>query len=76
MMQRLGLFPEGAKIKVTAEEDLSLIDQSKIDIELIKTGKFTFTPEYLDEKYGSEVIPVNDPNSVQEIKNRLDNLYK
>lgn len=76
MMQRLGLFPEGAKIKVKAEEDLSLIDQSKIDIELIKTGKFTFTPEYLDEKYGSEVIPVNDPNSVQEIKNRLDNLYK
>ena len=76
MMQRLGLFPEGAKIKVKSEEDLSLIDQSKIDIELIKTGKFTFTPEYLDEKYGSEVIPVNDPNSVQEIKNRLDNLYK
>jgi hypothetical protein len=76
MMQRLGLFPEGAKIKFKAEEDLSLIDQSKIDIELIKTGKFTFTPEYLDEKYGSEVIPVNDPNSVQEIKNRLDNLYK
>jgi hypothetical protein len=76
MMTRLGLFPDGAKIKVKAEDDLSLIEQSKIDIELIKTGKFTFTPEYLDKKYGSEVIAVNDPTDVANIQNRLDNLYK
>lgn len=76
MLTRLGLFPEGAKICVENEEELSLLDQSKIDIELIKTGKFTFTPEYLDEKYGSEVIPVNDPTDVNNVKNRLDNLYK
>ena len=76
MMTRLGLFPEGVKIEVKAEDDLSLIEQSKIDIELIKTGKFTFTPEYLDKKYGSEVIVVNDPTDVANIQNRLDNLYK
>lgn len=76
MMVRLGILPQGAKITVKAEEDLSLLDQSKIDIELIKTGKFTFAPEYLEEKYGSDVIPVNDPASVESIKNRLDNLYK
>jgi phage gp29-like protein len=76
MMTRLGIFPEGVKITVKAEDDLTLIEQSKIDIELIKTGKFTFTPEYLDEKYGSEVIAVNDPTDVVNIKNRLDNLYK
>lgn len=76
MMTRLGIFPEGVTISVKAEEELSLVDQSKIDIELIKTGKFTFTPEYLDEKYGSEVIPVLDPASAEQIKNRLDNLYK
>jgi len=76
MMTRLGIFPEGVKITVKAEDDLSLIEQSKIDIELIKTGKFTFTPEYLDEKYGSEVIIVNDPTDVVNVKNRLDNLYK
>jgi len=76
MMTRLGIFPEGVKITVKAEDDLSLIEQSKIDIELIKTGKFTFTPEYLDEKYGSEVVVVNDPTDVVNIKNRLDNLYK
>lgn len=76
MMTRLGIFPEGVTISVKADEDLTLIEQSKIDIELIKTGKFTFTPEYLEEKYGSEVIVVNDPASVEQIKNRLDNLYK
>ncbi len=76
MMTRLGIFPEGVTISVKAEEELSLIDQSKIDIELIKTGKFSFTPEYLEEKYGSEVIPVLDPASPEQIKNRLDNLYK
>lgn len=76
MMTRLGIFPEGVTISVKAEEELTLEQQSKIDIELIKTGKFSFTPEYLDEKYGSIVIPVNDPNSVENIKNRLDNLYK
>lgn len=76
VMVRLGILPQGASIKVKADEDLSLIEQSKIDIELIKTGKFSFTPEYLNEKYGSEVITVNDPNSVENIKNRLDNLYK
>jgi len=76
MMTRLGIFPEGVKITVKAEDDLSLIEQSKIDIELIKTGKFTFTPEYLDEKYGSEVVVVNDPTDVVNVKDRLDNLYK
>jgi phage gp29-like protein len=76
MMTRLGIFPEGVKITVKAEDDLTLIEQSKIDIELIKTGKFTFTPEYLEEKYGSEVVIVNDPTDVVNIKNRLDNLYK
>ena len=30
----------------------------KVDIELLKTGKFTFTPEYLAEKYKTEVVPI------------------
>jgi hypothetical protein len=75
MMTRLGIFPEGVKITVKAEDDLSLIEQSKIDIELIKTGKFTFTPEYLDEKYGSEVIPVVDQNTIQNVSNSLKDIY-
>lgn len=75
MMQRLGLFPEGTKIKAKAEDELSLLDKSKIDIELIKTGKFTFTPEYLDEKYGSEVVTINEVNSISSVSNSLKDLY-
>jgi len=74
-MQRLGIFPPNTKIKVETEEQLSLLDQSKIDIELIKTGKFTFTPEYLDEKYGSEVVPVVEQNTIQNISNSLKDIY-
>jgi phage gp29-like protein len=75
MMTRLGIFPEGVKITVKAEDDLSLIEQSKIDIELIKTGKFTFTPEYLEEKYGSEVVPIIEQNTIQNVSNSLNDIY-
>lgn len=78
MMTRLGIFPECVTITVKAEDDLTLEQQSKIDIELIKTGKFTFSPEYLDEKYGSEVIVVTQPieqNSISNISNSLNDLY-
>jgi hypothetical protein len=75
MMTRLGIFPEGVTISVKADEDLTLIEQSKIDIELIKTGKFTFTPEYLEEKYGSEVIPVVEQNTIQNVSNSLKDIY-
>jgi phage gp29-like protein len=75
MMTRLGIFPEGVKITVKAEDDLTLIEQSKIDIELIKTGKFTFTPEYLEEKYGSEAIPVIEQNTIQNVSNSLKDIY-
>jgi hypothetical protein len=74
-MTRLGIFPEGVKITVKAEDDLTLIEQSKIDIELIKTGKFTFTPEYLEEKYGSEAIPVIEQNTIQNVSNSLKDIY-
>jgi len=76
MMQRLGLLPDGIKICVKSEENMTLEQQSKIDIELLKSGKYKFTPEYLKEKYGSDVIEINEVGSVQDIKNRLDNLYK
>lgn len=77
MLVRLGVFPQGASIEVKAEEDLDLLEQSKIDIELLKSGKYKFSPEYLKEKYGSDVIEVIDTTvSVSDIQNRLNNLYK
>ena len=44
-------------------------------IELLKTGKFTFTPEYIKEKYDTEVIPVVEPVDNTDIQNKLNELY-
>jgi len=76
MMQRLGLLPEGIRINVKSEDNMTLEQQINVDMELLRSGKYKFTPEYLKEKYGTEVIEINEVGSVQDIKNRLDNLYK
>lgn len=77
MMQRLGLLPEGAEICIYNEESMSILDQSKFDIELLKTGKFTVSPEYIKEKYGTDVIEVIEPeNEVKSVQNKLNDLYK
>lgn len=77
MMQRLGLLPEGAEICIYNEESFSIQDQSKFDIELLKTGKFMVTPEYIKEKYGTDVIEVAEPdNSISSVQNKLNDLYK
>lgn len=74
-----GLLAEGDTIEPEESEALSVIEKSKIDIELIKTGKYILSPEYLKEKYGTEVeiveaVPVDI--GVQEMKNELKLLYK
>ena len=71
MMNALGFGLDGCYIGVESEDEFTLQEQSTFDIELLKTGKFTFTPEYLKENYGSEVIEVKDPvdNSIPSIKN-------
>ena len=78
MLNALGFGLEGMTIGVETEEELTLLDQSKIDIELIKTGKYKFTPEYIKDKYGSEVIEVEevvDKNNIKTVSNLLDKYY-
>lgn len=75
MMNALGFGLEGMRIGVEAEDELGLLEQSKFDIELIKTGKYSFTPEYIKENYGSEVIPVEEPESVTNVSNLLNKYY-
>lgn len=78
MLTRLGLWKDGYKIKVAKDQEFTLDQKSKFDIEILKTGKFTFSPEYLLENYGSEVIEVAlpDTTSVKAVKNSLDKYYK
>ena len=70
-MNNLGFGLEGCYIGVESEDEFTLQEQSAFDIELLKTGKFTFTPDYIKENYGSEVIEVKEPvdNSIPNIKN-------
>lgn len=74
MMNRLGFGLDG-HIDIEQEDELSLIEKGAFDIELLKTGKFTFTPEYIKEKYDTEVIPVVEPVDNTDIQNKLNELY-
>lgn len=74
MLTKLGIWVDGYKIKVAKDQEFTLEQKSKFEIELLKTGKYKFTHEYLLENYGTEAIEVND-NSVKLVKNSLDKIY-
>lgn len=74
LMNNLGFGLEGYYLDVEQEDEFDLEQKSKFDVELLKTGKFTFKPEYIKEKYGTEVIPVVEPKD-NGIKNALEDLY-
>lgn len=77
MMARLGIWDLKYKFKVSKEQEFTLEQKSKFDIELLKTGKFTFTADYIKENYGSEVIEVKEvDNSLNKVKNALEKYYK
>jgi hypothetical protein len=73
-----GLLDENDRIVAEEADKLTILDHSKIDIELIKTGKFTMSPEYILERYGSEVIPVveQQKEGIEQVKNALELYYK
>ena len=77
MMTALGFQLDGCYIDVEQEDEFSLEQKGKFDIELLKTGKFTFTPEYIKEKYGTEVVEVKEQpdKALKEYKNALSKYY-
>lgn len=78
LMIEKGMLSEGDRIEEEEGEKLTTIERSKIDIELLKSGKFTMTPEYIKETYGSDVIPVTEPDgdeALKGFKNRMTNYY-
>ena len=78
MMNRLGFGLDGCYIDIEQEDEFTLEQKGKFDIELLKTGKFTFNPAYIKEKYGTEVIEVNEPvevNTIKKVSNSLSKYY-
>lgn len=76
LMSNLGFGLEGYYLDVEQEDEFDLEQKSKFDIELLKTGKFTFTTEYIKEKYGTEVVPVTEPTEPTNISNSLKQYYE
>jgi hypothetical protein len=80
LMAKHGLLDENDRIEAEEADKLTILDHSKIDIEFVKTGKYILPPEYIFEKYGTEVIPVKEENEedpdVEKLSNELDIYYK
>lgn len=78
LMNTLGFGLEGCEIRIKEDDELSLKDKGLFDIELLKTGKFTMTPKYILEKYGTEVVPVveSNPAALKNYQNLLSKYYQ
>jgi phage gp29-like protein len=68
---------EGCRIEVQQSRELSLIEKSKIDIALL--NYYEIPPEYIEQTYGTPVIPRVKDNSIpqldEETKIRLARYY-
>lgn len=76
MLEGLGIKFNGAKIETEEDDELGLVERSKIDLELLKY--YEIDPEYIEKTYGTpvvkKVVPVD--NGVQSVKNKLEEFYK
>ncbi len=78
MLTALGLFDGSEEIVTKSDDEWDLEAKGKFDVELLKTGKYKFTPEYLLEKYNTEVVEVEEQevDNTSRVKKQIDNLYK
>ena len=75
MLNALGFGFEGLYIDIENENEFSLMEKSAFDLALINTGKFTFTPEYIKNNYGSDVIEANNESNIKSVSNSLKEYY-
>lgn len=60
-----GLVSDELTYKISDVEDLSLEARGKLEIELLKTGKYIIPAEYIQKTYGTPVEMVKEPVPVQ-----------
>ena len=72
MMNRLGFGFEGLKFEFNLSENLSVVEQSKIDASFMPYVKFN--KEYLENKYSIELDEVVE-NTTDKVAVKLKNLY-
>lgn len=68
-----GILSEGDTIRVEKSDDLAFEEKIKVAIELVKTGKYVMTPEYIAENWDIEVEAVETPDPVKVEKENIKN---
>ena len=72
------IIPKGLTYELSDIEDIDLQDRAKMDIELLKTGKYKIPATYILETYGTPVIEIEEPKQTptqKTITNELADLY-
>ena len=78
LMNNLGFGLEGMTIACEEQDEWSLTDKSKFDLGLINSGKYKLEPEYIKQKYNTEVEEAEEvvDSSVQDFSNKMKLYYK
>jgi len=76
MLEGLGIKFNGAKIETVEDDELSLVEKSKIDLELLKY--YDIPADYIEKTYGTpvEAKAIASDNSIAKVKNKLEEFYK
>jgi hypothetical protein len=76
MLENLGIKFNGAYIEAKQDDELSLIERSKIDLELLKT--YNIPTDYIEKTYGTPVEERDntESNNINKVKNSIESYYK
>lgn len=74
MLENLGIKFNGAKIETEEDDELGLIERSKIDLELLKY--YNIPADYIEKTYGTPVeMKTSIDTGVTTIQNKLKDFY-
>lgn len=76
MLEGLGIKFNGCKIESVEDDELTLVERSKIDIELLKS--YDIPEDYILKVYGTPVVKKVMPidNGIKAVQNKLNEYYK
>lgn len=76
MLEGLGINFKGHRIESEEDDELSIVERSKIDLELLKY--YSIPPDYIQKTYGTPVIPkieVDTTFDIKRVTNSIKDLY-
>lgn len=75
MLENLGISFKGFKIQCEEDDELTLVERSVIELKLLET--YDIDPKYIEQTYGTPVIPKAEPvdKSIKSVTNKLNDYY-